>query len=125
MQYLGKVYTKEQINELSAKEVDKVFGIYKAKLSDQMVKPLGKLIIRMYLIMAYTILGMSSRDALSEDLESYPFLNSILQRFTCKLYYRFSSFLAPPSMKLITSRHYLSGTKNGRRDAKQTTGNSV
>ena len=53
---------------------------------------------------------------LSEDLESDPFLNSALQRFTCELYYRFDSFLAPLSVGLITSRHYLSerGTKNGR-----------
>ena len=51
---------------------------------------------------------------LSEDLESDPFLNSALQRFTCELYYRFGSFLAPLSTGLITSRHYLSErNKNG------------
>ena len=54
------------------------------------------------------------------DLESDPFLNSTLQRFTCELYYRFSSFFAPLSVGIITSRHYLSeqnvtDTKNGRR----------
>ena len=49
------------------------------------------------------------------DLESGPFLNPTLQRFTCELYYRFGSFLAPLSIGLITSRHYLSehGIKNG------------
>ena len=58
---------------------------------------------------------MSNQDALSEDLESDPFLNSALQWFTCELYYRFSLFLAPLSIGLITSRHYLSelSTKNG------------
>ena len=49
-----------------------------------------------------------NQDALSEDLGSDPFLNSALQRFTCELYYRFGSFLAPLSVGLITSRHYLS-----------------
>ena len=34
-QYLGKTYTEEQSNKLSAEEVDKVFSSYKAKLSDQ------------------------------------------------------------------------------------------
>ena len=29
-QYLGKDYTKEQVNKLSAKEVDKFFSIYEA-----------------------------------------------------------------------------------------------
>ena len=59
-------------------------------------------------------LGISNQDALSEDLENNPFLNSALQRFTCELYYRFGSFLALLSFGLITSRHYLSEhNKNG------------
>ena len=46
--YLGKVYTEEQINKLSAEEVDKLLNNYEAKLSGQMVKSLGKSIINMY-----------------------------------------------------------------------------
>ena len=64
--------------------------------------------------MACAALGISNQDALSEDLENDPLLNSALQRFTCKLYYGFSSFLAPLSVGIITSRHYLSErNKNG------------
>ena len=61
-------------------------------------------------------LGTTNHDALSEDLENNPFLNSAIQRFTCELYYRFGLFLAPLSVGLITSRHYLSehSNKNGR-----------
>ena len=82
-QYLGKAYTEKRVNKLSAEEVDKLFSNYKAKLLCQMVKSLGKLIIRMYSI------------------------GDALQRFTCKLYQRFDSFLATLSVGLITSRHYL------------------
>ena len=57
---------------------------------------------------ACAVLGITNQDALSEDLENNPFLNSALQRFTCELYYRFGSFLAPLSIGIITSRHYLS-----------------
>ena len=32
-QYLGKSYTEEQVNKLSAEEVDKLFNNYEAKLS--------------------------------------------------------------------------------------------
>ena len=46
-QYLVKAYTIEQVNELSAKGVDKLFSNYKVKLSRQMVKSLGKSIIRL------------------------------------------------------------------------------
>ena len=62
------------------------------------------------------MLGITNQDALSEDLENDLFLNSALQRFTCELYHRFSSFLAPLSIWIIMSRHYLSErNKNGER----------
>ena len=82
--YLGKVYIEEKIKELSDEEVEKLFNNYEAKLSGQMVKSLGKSIINMYSVGACAALGISNQDALSEDLESDPFLNSTLQRFTCE-----------------------------------------
>ena len=99
------------------KWIDKLFNNYEAKLSGQMVKSLGKLIINMYSMGACAALGISNQDALSEDLESDPFLNSALQRFTCELYYRFGSFLAPLSVGLITSRHYLSNRRKSDYEA--------
>ena len=91
--------------------MDKLFSNYEAKLSGQMVKSFGKSI---YLMGACAALGISNQDGLSEDLENNPFLNSALQKFTCELYYRFGPFLAPLSVGLITSRHYLSEhNKNG------------
>ena len=115
--YLGKVYTEEQFKKLSEEEVEKLFNSYEAKLSGQMVKSLGKSIINMYSMGACAALGISNQDALSEDLESDPFLNSTLQRFTCELYYRFGLFLAPLSVGIIMSRHYLSEhDKNGEQE---------
>ena len=114
--YLGKVYTEEQLAKLSEEEVEKLFNNYEAKLSDQMVKSLGKSIINMYSMGACSALGIRNQQALSKDLENDPFLNSALQRFTCELYYRFGSLLAPLSIGIITSRHYLSErNKNGER----------
>ena len=114
--YLGKVYTEEQLAKLNEEEVGKLFNNYEAKLSGQMVKSLGKSIINMYSMGACAVLGITNQDALSENLENDPFLNSALQRFTCELYYRFRSFLAPLSVGIIPSRHYLSEhNKNGER----------
>ena len=110
--YLGKVYTEEKIKELNEEEVEKLFNNYEAKLSDQMVKSLGRSIINTYSMGACSALGITNQDALSEDLENDPFLNSALQRFTCELYYRFGSFLAPLSVGIITSRHYLLSERN-------------
>ena len=109
--YLGKIYTEEQINKLNTEEVEKLFSIYEAKLSGQMVKSLGKSIIHMYSMGACAALGLNNQDALSDDLENDPFLNSAFQRFTCDLCYRFVSFLAPLSVGLITGRHYITEKK--------------
>ena len=120
--YLGKVYTKDQLKKLSDEEVEKLFNNYEAKLPGQMVKSLGRSIINMYSMGACAALGISNQDALSEDLENDPFLNSALQRFTCELYYRFGSFLAPLKIEIITCRHYSSehnkngGTSGGNED---------
>ena len=119
--YLGKIYTEEQLAKLNEEEVEKRFNNYEAKLSGQMVKSLGKSIINMYSMGACSALGITNQDALSEDLENDPFLTSALQRFICELYHRFGSFLAPLSVGIITSRHYLSQrNKNGE----QTSGTS-
>ena len=112
--YVGKVYTKEQLAKLNEEEVEKLFNNYEVKLSGQMVKSLGCSIINMYSMGASSALGITNQEALSEDLENDPFLNSALQRFTCKLYYRFGSLLTPLSVGIITGRHYLSErNKNG------------
>ena len=111
---LGNVYTEEQLARFSKEEVEKLFNNYEAKLSGQMVKSLGKSIINMYSMRACSALGITNQEALSKDLENDPFVNSALQRFTCELYYRFGSFLAPLSIGIITSRHYLSeSNENG------------
>ena len=118
--YLGKVYTEGKIKELNEEEVEKLFNNYEAKLSGQMVKSLGCSIINMYSMGACSALGITNQDALSEDLENDPFLNSALQRFACELYYRFGSFLAPLSVGIITSRHYLLSEHN--KNGEQTSG---
>ena len=113
---LYKVYTEEQLAKLNEEEVEKLFNNYEDKLSGQMVKSLGHSIIDMYSMGACSVLGIRNQDALSEDLENDPFLNSALQRFTCELYYRFGPFLAALSVGIIMSRHYLSErNKNGER----------
>ena len=76
--YLGKVYTEEQLTKLNEEEVEKLFNNYEAKLSGQMVKSLGCSIINMYSMGACAALGITNQEALSEDLENDPLLNSNL-----------------------------------------------
>ena len=97
---------KNSTPNLAKKKRKNLFNNYKAKLSGQMVKSLGKSFINMYSMASCSALEITNQEALSKDLENDPFLNSALQRFTCELYYRFGSFLAPLSIGIITSRNY-------------------
>ena len=71
-----------------------------------MTKSLGKSVINLYSKIACSVLGVGNQQNLSDDLESDPFLNTALQRFTCDLYYRFGALLAPVSVGIITGNHY-------------------
>ena len=104
--YLGKEYTEQQINEMDCTNVNTLLNRYESVLSAQMTKSLGKSVINLYSNIACSVLGVDNQDALSEDLESDPFLSSAMQRFTCDLYYRFGALLAPVSVGIITGKHY-------------------
>ena len=105
-QYLGKEYTEQQINEMDCTNVNKLLKRYESVLSAQMTKSLGKSVINLYSNIACSVLGVGNQQELSTDLESDPFLNTALQRFTCDLYYRFGALLAPVSVGIIKGKHY-------------------
>ena len=105
-QYLGKEYTEQQINEMDCNDVNTLLNRYESVLSAQMTKLLGKSVINLYSNVACSVLGVGNQQELSTDLESDPFLNTALQRFTCYLYYRFGALLAPVSVGIITGKHY-------------------
>ena len=117
--YLGKEYTEQQINEMDCTNVNTLLNRYESISSAQMTKSLGKSVINLYSNVACSVLGVGNQQDLSDDLECDPFLNTALQRFTCDLYYRFGTLLAPVSVGIITGKHYakFSGTKlNDRSD---------
>ena len=105
-QYLGREYTEQQINEMDCTNVNTLLNRYESVLSAQMTKSLGKSIINLYSNIACSMLGVGNQQELSTDLESNPFLNTALQRFTCDLYYCFGALLAPVSVGIITGKHY-------------------
>ena len=83
--YLGKENTEQQINEMDCNDVNTLINRYESVLSAQMTKSLGKSIINLYSNIACSVLGIGNQQELSTDLESDPFLNTALQRFTCTI----------------------------------------
>ena len=104
--YLGKEYTEQQINKMDCNDVNTLLNRYESVLSAQMTKSLGKSDINLYSNIACSVLGVGNQQELSTDLECDPFLNTAMQRFTCNLYYRFGTLLAPVSVGIITGKHY-------------------
>ena len=104
--YLGKEYTEQQINEMDCDSVNALLNRYESILSAQMTESLGKSVINLYSNLACSVLGVCNQQELSTDLESDPFLNTAMQRFTCDLYYCFGALLAPISFGIITGKHY-------------------
>ena len=88
-----------------------------------MVKSLGHSIINMYSMGACSVLGITNQDALSEDLENDPFLNSALQRFKKRIVLQIRIFLS--SLKhWNTSRHYLLSERNKNGEQERRSGTS-
>ena len=104
--YLGKEYTEQQINEMDCNSVNTLINRYESISSAQMTKSLGKRVINLYSNIACSVLKVGNQQELSTDLESDPFLNTAMQRFTSDLYYRFGTLLAPVSIGIITGKHY-------------------
>ena len=107
--YIGKKYTEQQIDEMDYNSINTLLNRYESVLSAQMTKSLGKSVINLYSDIACSVLGVGNQQDLSTDLECDPFINTAMQRFTCDLYYRFGTLLAPVSVGIITGKHY---TKN-------------
>ena len=104
--YLGKEYTEEQVSKMDCNDFNTLLNRYESVLSAQMTKSLGKSIINLYSNLACSVLGVGNQQELSTNLECDPFLNTAMQRFTCDLYYRFGTLLAPVSVGIITGKHY-------------------
>ena len=104
--YLGKEYTEQQINQMDYNSINTLSNRYESILSSQMTKSLGKSIINLYSNLACSVLGVGNQQDLSTDLECDPFFNTAMQRFTCDLYYRFGTLLAPVSVGIITGKYY-------------------
>ena len=85
--YLGKEYTEEQINKMDCNNVNTLLNRYESVLSAQMTKSLGKSVINLYSNIACSVLGVGNQHSLTQLV-----INTVLQRFTCNLYYRFGAY---------------------------------
>lgn len=104
-QYLGKIYTAEQIDGLNDAEIEKLYSRYEARLGTAMTKTLGCAALQIYAGVVSMLIPVDSQPALIADLEDDPFVEHALSSAACELYHRYGMFLAPLTAALTTLKH--------------------
>ena len=112
-QYLGRLYSTEEIEKLDDKELAKLYARYEAVLGGQIT-----LQLKQHMIYAYTRgveflcptvsqgrLAVYNTDAMCKSLNDGPFTDLALTSLTCKLYHEYGHFLAPLEAALLTSNY--------------------
>ena len=110
--YLGKDYTVKEIEQLDGVKCKKLYARYEATLGGEMVKSLGSTVINTLVrTLGYgmdhltPMCEIDDSDDLQKDLETDPIISSALSSILCEIYYKYSSYLAPISFGLITTKH--------------------
>ena len=112
-EYLGKLYSTEDIEKLDDKEIAKLYARYEAVLGGIVNQTL-----KQHMIYAYTRaveflcptvsqgrFAVYDTQKLHEHLTNGPFINLALTSLTCKLYHDYGHFLAPLEAALLTSNY--------------------
>ena len=106
-QYLGRVLSADQIEDLSNEETQKLYARYEARLGASMTQTLGSALLQLYSTLAGQLLPIPAdrHVLLVADLEADPFVGHALSAATCELYHRYGMYLAPVTAMLSTIKH--------------------
>ena len=112
-EFLGKLYSIEDIEKLDEKEMTKLYARYEAALGGHTTKLLKKHMISAYTKVAELVfpvisqgrLAVSDKDEMCNSLNDSPFIDLALTSLTSKMYHDYGQFLAPLEGALITSNY--------------------
>ena len=110
-QYLGRLYSTDEIEKLDDKELAKLYARYEAVLGGQITQTL-----KQHMLYAYTRaveflcptlsqgrLAVYDTDDMCKHLNDGPFIDLALTSLTCKMYHEYGHLLAPIETLLLTS----------------------
>jgi hypothetical protein len=110
-QYLGKLYSTDEIEKLDEKEIAKLYARYEAVLGGQITATLKQHIIFAYTRAVEVICPAVSQgrfalyniNGMCENLNNGPFIDLALTSLTCRMYHDYGHLLAPLEAVLLTS----------------------
>eukprot|EP00745_Piridium_sociabile_P027432 TRINITY_DN441_c0_g2_i3.p1 TRINITY_DN441_c0_g2~~TRINITY_DN441_c0_g2_i3.p1 ORF type:complete len:190 (-),score=7.85 TRINITY_DN441_c0_g2_i3:178-747(-) len=104
-QFLGTELSIEQIQQMSAQDIEKYHGRYESQLGSRMVKSVGQTVLSLYTKVVGRFVPIDSEQDFMFDLAQDPVLTKSLESLACDFYYRFGTLLAPIITGLITFNH--------------------
>ena len=104
-QCLGVEFNWEQVQQMSANDIEKYHSRYESQLGARMVKSVGQTVLSLYTRVVSHFAPIDSERDFMHDLSQDPVLTRTLESLGCDLYYRFGTLLAPVIMGLITFNH--------------------
>ena len=110
-QYLGKLYSTDEIEKLDEKEIAKLYARYEAVLGGQITATLKQHIIFAYTRAVEVIcpavsqgrFALCNTNKMCENLNNGPFIDLALTSLTCRMYHDYGHLLAPLEAVLLTS----------------------
>ena len=112
-QYLGKLYSTDEIDKLDEKELEKLYARYEAILGGKITQTLKQHMIFAYTRAVQVLCPTVSQDRfmvsnpqeMHQSLNDGPFIDLALTSLTCKLYHEYGHLLAPLEAVLLTSNY--------------------
>ena len=110
-QYLGKLYSTDDIEKLDEKELAKLYARYEAILGGHITQTLKQHMIYAYAravqVLCPTVsqgrFAVYNTGNMCQSLNDGPFIDLALSSLTCRLYHEYGHFLAPLEAVLLTS----------------------
>lgn len=103
--YLGRALSLDQVDKLSASEIEKLYARYEMCLGASMSKTLGHAVLNMYSDLAAFYRPKINPSSLAADLEANPLVELGISRYSGSIYHMFGLYLAPFAALLITFKH--------------------
>ena len=104
---LGKNLTADQIEQMSANEIEELYNKYESTLGQKITDSLGKTAITLYAEAAARmgLIANENKQELIRDLQKDICLENLLQKCSCVLYHQFGGALAVITTALTTVKH--------------------
>ena len=108
--YLGREV--KDVTTLSEEDVDRYYEIYSCILTNELAETLSDTVIGAVATVGCTILGVTDRDAVEQDLQKDKFTGALVKKVCGSIFDKFGYFVAPVTIGSIFLKHKIKQTRD-------------